>query len=1795
VLACAALLGGAGATGLARGAAAATNCSPGPNQIALFTQINYGGTCANFSTGSYPLVTGTAGIPDNSAYSIKVGAGAVGVLHKNPTFGGSNDDNWQAFSANDPNLGNDFYQGTNTVVAGSVSSLWVLQTGCTPGPNQVAVFDLPSFGGGCALIGQGVYPSMPAAGVPADFVGSLKDGANASVTIYQNPAQGGKSCSYGAGVPAPTLCFGDGQASSITVTVLPPTTSATISLTKAVPGASSTEIAGGLSGLPNTTYTLAFYGDTTCGAETNLLGSSQVKVGAGGFATFDLAVGSAAAAGSLVSATATEPNHGASVPSACIAAGPDNTSWPSALAIPLDGSGNGSSTGTIDLSGEARWYKFAVAPGENLRIDLTNLPANYDLSVFSDIGQSFVSLNSPSDLQTLSSEFAPNAFSPNAFSPNAFSPNAFSPNAFSPNAFSPNAFSPNAFSTSAFSPNAFSPNAFSPNAFSNFTDTNHTYEAAQATSLIAYSAADGTANEEVVANTWNNTGVFYIRATGRNGTYVPGVPFSVSVDEDVSSCAGVVPSTAPLLSAPAAATGAKTLVLEDVGRMPGGAQSPLPSDLSTMQSKLQAFAQLPQVGGAIVDVGAQSPRVSALFAQADANTGCVYAENLVADAIHDVVTAYRAQSPGLTAVVVVGTDHAIPFFRYPDASGLGTESNYVPPVADNTASQASLRLDYVLSQDEYGAKTTVQLDGLQVPVPDLPVGRLVETPTEISGMLDAYMTGTTNGSVSPTSSLVTGYDFLAGSAQQVQDAFSSKLGPNAADSLISPEGTPLDQSWNADDLRGQLLGKSHGLIYLAGHFSADNTLAADYATTMDSSELAASAVNLKNSIVFSAGCHSGYNIVDGDAVPGVTQPTDWVQAFAQKGATVVAGTGYQYGDTDFLAYSAKLYASFGQDLVAGGTVAVGDALVEAKQQYLADTPQASGIDIKSVLEATLYGLPMLGVTTPTGTQTLVHGTAALGISPTPATTNPGAGLGLSSSDQDYAPTLTAQTKTLTDQSTGNPVTATYLQGPDGVVTALGAPVLPLFSTDVTVQGQVLRGVGFRGGTFTDAPGVTPLLAGPATDLSSTHAPFASSTFFPDRLWSVNYFQGLADGSTSTELMLMPAQYKSDAPGSSTDTQRAYSDVGLRLFYSANTSGAALAAPPSIARVDASISGGVVTFAVHVVGDPAAGIQGVWVTYRSLTGNTWQSLDLTQSSTDTTLWSGTLATSGPVEFMVQAVNGVGLVSLDTNGGAYYRPGQIPPALQSAGSLTATATTLGSFPTSAPYGSQATLSATLVSGGSPVAGKALTFTIGSSRRVAVTDATGTATVQLPLIDLPGIYTVTAAFAGDATLAASSKSVPFTITSLPTSLALGGGGTVIDGGDTGIKATLTTGGVPLPQRTIEFVLSQGAKQIVQTRFTDPSGVAALGTVPVTLNGTYTVQAYYGPGGPTPPTLAPDPVYTPSSASSVSLTAQQVSVSAITLAGTSPTNAASVSWNVTFTGPVSGVAKGNFSLAGSGTITGVSGSGSSYTVTASTGSDGPLGLNLSSTTGITDGVGGSLAGTFTGQAYTVDRTNPTITASAAPAPNAAGWNNSDVTVTFTCSDSGSGIATCPSPVTVGEGANQSVTRSATDKAGNSASATASPINVDETAPTVSYSGNSGTYTVDQTVVITCSASDALSGVAGSTCSNVNAPASSFALGTTTLNATATDRAGNTGSGSTSFKVVLTETSLDNLIRLFCGTDTTGANGLISKADNIVTATTPTAKAGAVSAFDNQVEAKVGNSLTRAQGNLLEQLAASL
>src|SRR3989442_1055536 len=108
-----------------------------------------------------------------------------------------------------------------------------------------------------------------------------------------------------------------------------------------------------------------------------------------------------------------------------------------------------------------------------------------------------------------------------------------------------------------------------------------------------------------------------------------------------------------------------------------------------------------------------------------------------------------------------------------------------------------------------------------------------------------------------------------------------------------------------------------------------------------------------------------------------------------------------------------------------------------------------------------------------------------------------------------------------------------------------------------------------------------------------------------------------------------------------------------------------------------------------------------------------------------------------------------------------------------------------------------------------------------------------------------------------------------------------------------------------------------------------------------------------------------------------------------------------------------------------------------------------------------GNVASSATVGGINIDKTSPHIGGSRDPEANANGWNNSDVTVSFSCTDSGSvqsGIAadTLAGATVSGEGAGQSVVSSGdcVDNAGNAASAAAvGGINIDKTSPVISGS----------------------------------------------------------------------------------------------------------------------------------------------
>jgi hypothetical protein len=155
----------------------------------------------------------------------------------------------------------------------------------------------------------------------------------------------------------------------------------------------------------------------------------------------------------------------------------------------------------------------------------------------------------------------------------------------------------------------------------------------------------------------------------------------------------------------------------------------------------------------------------------------------------------------------------------------------------------------------------------------------------------------------------------------------------------------------------------------------------------------------------------------------------------------------------------------------------------------------------------------------------------------------------------------------------------------------------------------------------------------------------------------------------------------------------------------------------------------------------------------------------------------------------------------------------------------------------------------------------------------------------------------------------------------------------------------------------------------------------------------------------------------------------------------------------------------------------------------------------------------------------------------------------------------------------------------------------IDSTPPTITYTGNTGPYTVDRQVTIFCNAADqpGLSGVdpTTNTCQTISGPAYTFAIGTNTFSAQAYDYAGNKGTGQTSFVVKVTTTSLCTLTERFEST----ATAAIAPCQLLrrIAVTTGPPRTVLITEYQNLVKAQSGHTLAAAKAGILAGLAGHL
>ena len=235
------------------------------------------------------------------------------------------------------------------------------------------------------------------------------------------------------------------------------------------------------------------------------------------------------------------------------------------------------------------------------------------------------------------------------------------------------------------------------------------------------------------------------------------------------------------------------------------------------------------------------------------------------------------------------TMNVIPFFRYTDAEPVAPEDGYSVPLNTATEADAALANNYYLSDDQYGATTELSLDATTLPLQNVPVGRLVDTPTDIAGIIEDYLA---NSTITPSSTLATGYSFMEPAAETIAGDFAAVSGEKP-DTLLDVVQNGVDENpWTAAQLQSPAADPAPA--GLPGGALQRKRCRGRRRTALWTSQLSLG-TNLHNALVISAGCHSGYAVDPDDAVTEASLPS-WPEEFASAGATLIAGTGYQYGD-----------------------------------------------------------------------------------------------------------------------------------------------------------------------------------------------------------------------------------------------------------------------------------------------------------------------------------------------------------------------------------------------------------------------------------------------------------------------------------------------------------------------------------------------------------------------------------------------------------------------------------------------------------------------------------------------------------------------------------------------------------------------------------------------------------------------------------------------------------------------------------------------------------------------------------
>lgn len=616
----------------------------------------------------------------------------------------------------------------------------------------------------------------------------------------------------------------------------------------------------------------------------------------------------------------------------------------------------------------------------------------------------------------------------------------------------------------------------------------------------------------------------------------------------------------------------------------------------------------------------------------------VESANQVAGAIRALVMNYLGQHQGIEYLVLVGDDRLLPFRRIQDHTPKGlSEQDYAAKVDPDHPTGAAIRADYFLSDDYYADRAPAPFLGRELYVPEYAVGRLVESPQDIIPFIDNFLAAP----VTPAGrALVTGYDFLEDVAAANCRRWQDDLDPHHTDCQL------IGDDWILEELRALQLQavpsfKVQSINGHANHYAEGTPVKGNVVTAQ---EIAAAPSDLSGGLIYTPGCQSGLNVPPTNSL---SSAYDLPEAFTRKLANYVANTGYGWGFRASIAFSEKLVEYYTEELSRSQEVSIGEALVHAKQRYVAENAGLGGLDEKVLEELTLYGLPMYRLHS--------GGPPSLDGDPFPSI----------QSDLDLPQAQSFETGGFVAGTLSVKVAGSLTDAYEEQETALGSfltldghvaggvdqPLQPLYFADVSAPHWPARGVLLLEGAFKTRTSFDPVMLSPINEYVTATVEAAIDHTGG---WQPDIPVALQGGSRQTNLVARMAQFQPQ-----TGQLWLYEGLKIGILYGTAADDAA----PDVSLVDAAYREipGAVELKVGAGDD--SGISRVVVTYVTedgAGGGRWQSADLARDETSD-LWTGVVEAGAAMRYIVQVVDGAGNVTVETNKGQYYAPARLSDAI------------------------------------------------------------------------------------------------------------------------------------------------------------------------------------------------------------------------------------------------------------------------------------------------------------------------------------------------------------------------------------------------------------------------------------------------------------------------------------------------------------------------------------------------------